>query len=149
MVFHQRWQSWSAACCAKTTRPEWTVLARWEQSSKRFKKSLKVRQSNSANDTARDTAPTVRPSKIRVLIVDDHAVVRQGLRMFIDLQDDMVVVGEGTNGTEAIELAGKLNPDIVLLDLVMPQMDGVAATSQDQGDLPVSARHYPDQFRRG
>jgi CheY-like chemotaxis protein/predicted Ser/Thr protein kinase len=70
------------------------------------------------------------PPVIRVLIVDDHAVVRQGLRMFIDLQDDMEVVGEGTDGTEAIELAGIQNPDIVLLDLVMPQMDGVEATTR-------------------
>jgi serine/threonine protein kinase len=70
------------------------------------------------------------PPVIRVLIVDDHAVVRQGLRMFIDLQDDMEVVGEGTDGTEAIELASKYNPDIVLLDLVMPHMDGVEATAR-------------------
>jgi NarL family two-component system response regulator LiaR len=68
--------------------------------------------------------------KIKVLIVDDHAVVRQGLRTFIDLQDDMQVVGEGVNGAEAIELARRLQPDIVLLDLVMPQMSGVEATSE-------------------
>jgi NarL family two-component system response regulator LiaR len=69
-------------------------------------------------------------NKIKVLIVDDHAVVRQGLRTFIDLQDDMQVVGEGVNGAEAIELARQLQPDIVLLDLVMPQMSGVEATSK-------------------
>jgi DNA-binding NarL/FixJ family response regulator len=62
------------------------------------------------------------------LIVDDHAVVRQGLRTFIDLQDDMQVVGEGENGLQAVELAGRLQPDVILLDLVMPQMDGVEAT---------------------
>jgi DNA-binding NarL/FixJ family response regulator len=73
---------------------------------------------------------------IRVLIADDHAVVRQGLRMFIDLQDDMQVVGEGTNGSEAIELAGKLKPDIVLLDLVMPQIDGVEATEKIKAVCP-------------
>jgi DNA-binding NarL/FixJ family response regulator len=75
---------------------------------------------------------------IRVLIADDHAVVRQGLRMFIDLQDDMQVVGEGTNGCEAIELAGKLNPDIVLLDLVMPQIDGVEATAKIKAICPMA-----------
>jgi len=68
--------------------------------------------------------------KIRVLIVDDHAVVRQGLRNFLDLQDDMQIVGEGTNGLEAVALAGQLQPDVILLDLVMPEMDGVAATEQ-------------------
>ncbi|MEW5872876.1 MAG: response regulator transcription factor [Chloroflexota bacterium] len=68
--------------------------------------------------------------KIRVLIVDDHAVVRQGLRNFISLQDDMTVVGEGSNGAEGVELAGQLQPDVVLLDLVMPHMDGVEATGK-------------------
>jgi NarL family two-component system response regulator LiaR len=62
------------------------------------------------------------------LIVDDHAVVRQGLRTFIDLQEDMQVAGEGANGAEGVEQAARLQPDIVLLDLVMPQMDGVEAT---------------------
>ena len=66
--------------------------------------------------------------KIRVLIVDDHAVVRQGLRMFIEMQKDLEVVGEGTNGLEAVELATRLNPDVILLDLIMPEMDGVEAT---------------------
>lgn len=66
--------------------------------------------------------------KIRVLVVDDHAVVRQGLRGFLELQDDMEVVGEGKNGVEAVNLAGYLQPDVILLDLVMPQMEGVEAT---------------------
>jgi DNA-binding NarL/FixJ family response regulator len=66
--------------------------------------------------------------KIRVLVVDDHAVVRQGLRTFIALQDDMEVVGEGANGIEAVELVTRLKPDVILLDLIMPEMDGVEAT---------------------
>lgn len=70
---------------------------------------------------------------IRVLIVDDHAVVRQGLRTFLELQDDpsnlpIQVVGEAGNGLEAVELASRTQPDIVLLDLVMPEMDGIQAT---------------------
>jgi DNA-binding NarL/FixJ family response regulator len=85
-------------------------------------------------------APTAemppRSPGIRVLIADDHAVVRQGLRMFIDLQEDMQVVGEGTNGVEAVELAEKLSPDVVLLDLVMPQMDGVTATGRIKAICP-------------
>jgi DNA-binding NarL/FixJ family response regulator len=88
---------------------------------------------SAANDTRTATPADPlqdRPPRIRVLIVDDHAVVRQGLHMIIDLQEDMEVVAEGTNGTEAIELAGKLCPDIILLDLVMPQMDGIEATSR-------------------
>jgi serine/threonine protein kinase len=78
----------------------------------------------------------VSPPTIRVLICDDHAVVRQGLRMFIDLQDDMEVVGEGTNGAEAVSLAETLHPDVVLLDLVMPQMDGVEATARIKAICP-------------
>jgi serine/threonine protein kinase len=71
-----------------------------------------------------------KKEKIRVLLVDDHAIVRQGLRTFLELQDDMEVVDEGANGVEAVEQARRLRPDIVLLDLVMPEMDGVEATSR-------------------
>ena len=72
--------------------------------------------------------PTSPIKKIGVLLVDDHAVVRQGLRMFIEMQNDMEVVGEGSNGAEAVELSARLNPDVILLDLLMPEMDGVEAT---------------------
>lgn len=69
--------------------------------------------------------------KIKVLLVDDHSMVRQGLRTFLELQDDsamrITVVGEAVNGIEAVELAQRTQPDIVLLDLVMPQMDGIQA----------------------
>jgi DNA-binding NarL/FixJ family response regulator len=85
-----------------------------------------------------NTTQTKPVMKIRVLIVDDHAVVRQGLRMFIDMQKDMEVVGEGTNGIEAVELATRLNPDVILLDLIMPQMDGVEATRRILESTPHS-----------
>jgi len=65
---------------------------------------------------------------IRVLIADDHHVVRRGLAFFLNTQPDIEIVGEAANGTEAIELAKKLNPDIVLMDLVMPEMNGIEAT---------------------
>jgi DNA-binding NarL/FixJ family response regulator len=64
---------------------------------------------------------------IRVLIVDDHAVVREGLRGFLDLQDGIAVAGEAADGVEAIERAKALSPDVVLMDLVMPNLDGVKA----------------------
>ncbi len=72
--------------------------------------------------------PSTQPEKIRILLVDDHAVVRQGLRTFLELQEDMQVVGEGSSGGEAMDLAARLTPDVIVLDLVMPGMDGVEAT---------------------
>jgi len=65
---------------------------------------------------------------IRVAIADDHAVVRQGLRTFLELQDDMEVVGEADDGEQAVALVAETEPDVVLLDLVMPRVDGIEAT---------------------
>jgi NarL family two-component system response regulator LiaR len=69
-------------------------------------------------------------SKIKVLIVDDHQVVRQGLRTFLELQPDIIVVGEAGDGQSAVEMVRQLQPDVVLMDLVMPRLDGVSATRQ-------------------
>ncbi|GAA2074842.1 response regulator [Actinomadura alba] len=67
---------------------------------------------------------------IRVLIADDHPVVRQGLRTFLGVQEDIEVVGEATDGTDAVTLAESLEPDVVLLDLNMPGVDGQAALGE-------------------
>ncbi len=65
---------------------------------------------------------------IRILLVDDHAVVRSGLCAFLSVYDDFELVGEASNGLEAIEACEKIKPDVVLIDLVMPEMDGASAT---------------------
>ena len=66
---------------------------------------------------------------IRVLIVDDHGVVRQGLRMFLGSDPELEIIGEARDGAEALSLAQELHPDVVLMDLLMPVMDGVSATA--------------------
>jgi NarL family two-component system response regulator LiaR len=68
--------------------------------------------------------------RISILIVDDHPIVRQGLRTLLELQEDLIVVGEAINGISAVKLAALLKPDVVLMDLVMPEMDGISATRQ-------------------
>jgi NarL family two-component system response regulator LiaR len=73
---------------------------------------------------------------IRILITDDHQVVRQGLRMFLSDDPGMEVVGEAADGAEALRLARELKPDVVLMDMLMPVMDGIAATAQIRIDLP-------------
>ena len=73
---------------------------------------------------------------IRVLLVDDHAMVRRGMRDFLELHDDIVIVGEAADGAEAIERAGELRPDIVVMDLMMPVVDGIEATSRIKAALP-------------
>ena len=70
------------------------------------------------------------PKVIRVMIVDDHAVVRGGLSKFLQVHKDLELVGEAENGKDAIRLAEQLHPDVVLMDLKMPEMDGVAATRE-------------------
>jgi NarL family two-component system response regulator LiaR len=73
---------------------------------------------------------------VRVLIADDHSVVRQGLRMLLTLDTDLEVAGEARNGAEALRLARELRPDVVLMDLLMPVMDGIAATAAIRRELP-------------
>jgi DNA-binding NarL/FixJ family response regulator len=73
---------------------------------------------------------------IRVLIVDDHAVVREGLRAFLELQDGIEIAGEAGDGDEAIEVAAALRPDVILMDLVMPRLDGVTAMRSLREQLP-------------
>jgi len=79
---------------------------------------------------------TVAKNKINVLIVDDHPVVRRGLWSCLDANPDLKVIGEAVNGEEAITKISELNPDVVLMDIAMPQMDGLEVTERLHKDMP-------------
>ncbi|HWQ11221.1 MAG TPA: response regulator transcription factor [Roseiflexaceae bacterium] len=73
---------------------------------------------------------------IRILLADDHSVVRQGLRMFLALDPELEVIGEAADGAEALRAARELKPDVVLMDLLMPVMDGITAIGAIRRELP-------------
>jgi DNA-binding NarL/FixJ family response regulator len=73
---------------------------------------------------------------IRILVADDHGVVRQGLKMYLELDPELEIVGQAVDGAEALRLARELKPDVVLMDLLMPAMDGIAATRAIRRELP-------------
>jgi two-component system response regulator NreC len=75
-------------------------------------------------------------TKIRVLLADDHTILRQGLKMLLNAQADMEVIGEASDGHQAIYEANRLQPDIVLMDITMPDMNGIAATRQVRRQRP-------------
>ena len=75
---------------------------------------------------------------IRVLLVDDHAVVREGLRTYLELQDGIEVAGEAADGHEGVAAAERLRPDVILMDLVMPRLDGVGAMRELRRRLPAA-----------
>jgi DNA-binding NarL/FixJ family response regulator len=89
-----------------------------------------------AHDNAEEVGVT-ETGRIRVLLVDDHGVVRRGLRGYLELLDDIEVVGEAENGLLAIEAVDELEPDVVLMDLVMPQLDGIGAIGRIKADHPA------------
>jgi NarL family two-component system response regulator LiaR len=88
-------------------------------------------------------------SQIKVIIVDDHAMVRAGLATFLEVSDSLTLVGEAQNGQEAIELCERFEPDVVLMDLVMPDMDGVVATRIIRKRWPATQVIVLTSFQEG
>lgn len=76
------------------------------------------------------------PPRARLLIADDHALVREGMRAMLASEQNLEVVGEAENGQEALELCRELRPDLILMDVRMPEMDGLAATREIKGKYP-------------
>lgn len=90
-------------------------------------------------------------TKVHILLVEDHQMVRKGIKMLIDVQPDMKVVGEADNGNSALKLAEELNPDIVLMDISMPELNGLKATKELKRLLPdikilTLTRHTDDGY---
>ena len=75
-------------------------------------------------------------TKIRILIVDDHAVVRKGIRALLATEEDLEVIGEAVDGQQAVSIYGELNPDLLLLDLIMPKVNGIEVIKKIKGDHP-------------
>lgn len=83
------------------------------------------------------TDASAQPRTVRILLADDHALVRGGVRMLLEDQADFEVVGEAEDGIEAVALAERLNPDVVLMDISMPKINGIAATARIHNLLPA------------
>ncbi len=92
-------------------------------------------------------------TKIRVLVAEDHAVVREGLRLLLGAAEDMDVVGEAADGRQAVQMALRLQPDVILLDIAMPLLNGMEATRQILRDCPkarvlILSSHSEDEYVR-
>ncbi len=80
--------------------------------------------------------PSAESKPIRVLVVDDHAIIRKGMRAVLDLKPDIELVGEAENGKQALERQRELHPDVILMDLMMPEMDGIACIRAIKAERP-------------
>ena len=89
-----------------------------------------------ASRHSHEGAAVTETGTIRVVLVDDHGVVRRGLRGYLELLDDIEVIGEAENGVQGVEIVDRLQPDVVLMDIVMPQLDGIGAITRIKAAHP-------------
>ena len=90
----------------------------------------------------------MKKRQIRVVIADDHVMVRSGLRLFLLAFEDLKLVGEAANGEEAIRICAREKADVILMDMVMPVVDGVRATKEIRDNFPTNPGDWLDQFLR-
>src|SRR6266699_6947916 len=93
----------------------------------------------------------MRVQKIAVLLADDHTVIRQGFRALLEAEQDIAIVGEAETGRQAVQLARKLHPDVVVMDIAMPLLNGLEATRQILKELPgtkvlILSSHSDDEY---
>src|SRR5579885_2652636 len=101
------------------------------------RKDFPLDKSRAANSHLRNMRRKIRgPMNIRILLADDHTILRAGLKMMLNAQPDMEVVGEAQDGRQALQEAQRLQPDIILMDITMPDMNGIEATKQIKKELP-------------
>ena len=86
------------------------------------------------------------PDPVRILIADDHLIIRQGLRLILETEADFELVGEADDGFKAVQLAAELKPDVILMDLRMPNMDGITAIEQIRQGTAADCYCYPDHI---
>src|SRR6266699_7107944 len=88
---------------------------------------------------AESTMHQQRTTVINVLLVDDHALMREGLRRLLELEEDMCIIGEAVDGFDALQKIRQLSPEVVLMDISLPLMDGIAVTRQITHEFPTMA----------
>jgi len=97
---------------------------------------LRITSDTLTQDGGSKALAAMRPRKIRVLLADDHPIVRGGLAQLLREQSDMEVVGEAKDGQEAVELTLQLRPDVIVMDVMMPRLNGIEATRRVKAALP-------------
>lgn len=121
----------------KTQKDHGTKVTLYVPLSKAGNNGKKGKQANEEVQVNKGRPQQVKHGEMtKILLADDHKMFRNGLRKIIEDEDDMIIVGEADNGEEALALSRETSPDVILMDISMPRMDGIEATQQIKADLP-------------